>query len=96
MRNSNTKESNRHSYIKFWEISEGFKFNAEILGSVKGCRNVLHCPRKLGVPGPKHTKIKAAEMARYPEMGMKDVVFFLYTLPSLNCLHPEDQGIRAL
>lgn len=44
MRNPNVKESKPHSYSRWWEIAEVFKFNIEMLRKVKGYRNVLCCP----------------------------------------------------
>lgn len=84
MRNPNIKESKPHSYIRWWEISEAFKFNAEILKTVKGYRNVLCCLWKLGVPGPKHMENKAAEKAICQTWEGRMGGFFLYTLPPFN------------
>lgn len=81
MRNPNVKESNPHSYIRWWEISEGFKFNIEKLRIVKGPRNVLCCPWKLGAPVPWHTESKAAKKAICPVMGMKDRRFLSLHTP---------------
>lgn len=83
MRNPNVKEFNPYSYTRRWEISQGFKLNAEMLRRVKGVRNVLCCPWKLGAPGPKHTASKAAAKATRPDRGMQDGSFLsLHTLPS--------------
>ena len=73
MRNPNVKEANPHSYIRWWEISKGFKFNVEMPRTVKGYRNVLCGPWKLGTPGPKHTEGKAAGKAVCPDMRVKGV-----------------------
>lgn len=63
MKNSNIEGSNTRSYVRWWGISEGVKFNAEKLRTVKGYRNVLCCREKLGAPGCKHTETKTAEKA---------------------------------
>lgn len=78
MKNSNTEEFNPRSYIRWWGISEGFKFNAEKLRTVKGYRNVLRCCEKLGAPGCKHTETKTAEKAIEPDMGIKGVRFLSF------------------
>lgn len=36
MQNPNVKDSNLHSSVRWWEISEGFTFNVKILEMVKG------------------------------------------------------------
>lgn len=36
MRNPNIKESNPHSYIRWREVSKGFRFNVKMLITVKG------------------------------------------------------------
>lgn len=36
MRSTSIKESNLHSYIRWCEISEGFKFNIEMLEQSRG------------------------------------------------------------
>jgi len=81
MRNPNVKEFNPHSYTRRWEISQGFKFNVEMLRRVKEFRNVLCCPWKLAAPGPKHTASKAAEKAIRPGMGMQDGRFLSLRTP---------------
>lgn len=94
MRNPNVKEFNPHSYTRRWEISQGFKFNVEMLRRVKGFRNVLRCPRKLGAPGPKHPVSKADEKAICPDMGMQGGGFLSLWSPFLSsCPHPGRQGV---
>lgn len=44
-----------------------------MLRMVKGYRNVLCCPWKLGAPDPKHIDSKAAEKAICPDMRATDV-----------------------
>ena len=81
MRNPNIKESKPHSY-RWWELSEGFKFNIKMLRTVKQYRNVLWCSWKLGAPGPKHAESKAVKT--HGNEGWE--VSFSMPFPSLNSL----------